>query len=156
MANLVDVIADAEKQIGVLLNKHVKIVVETITGANAKIDELRYIVWDTECDEKVPTKFWFTSQLALFSLTQLPGCCGICVSYHSYVSEPVRRKGLGTLLCSVRKDIAKALGYGCMLCTDVVKNGAQKRILDKNGWKETHRFLNPRTDNNVNIHVVDL
>ena len=156
MSNLVDVIADAEKQVGGLLNKHVKITMERISGANAKIDALRYTLWDTTCDEKSPDKVWFTYQLSNFNLTQLPGCCGVCVSYHAWIADRLRGKGLGTLLCGIRKNIARALGYGCLLCTDVVDNIPQQRVLAKNGWKEIHKFENPRTQHDVNIHVVNL
>ena len=146
--NITKVIAKAEKQISDLLGEEIKIFADVTGGGDAKNNEIRYNVLG-----KNPDKNGIT---ASFSLAQLPGCCGVCVSYHASVAINIRRKGLGTLLCSIRKDIARALGYGCMLCTDVVKNEPQQRILVKNGWKEVHTFRNPRTWNDVNIHVVNL
>jgi hypothetical protein len=151
------ILISAEKQIMDLIGEKVKIELGLIKG---EIDPIK--------DEKVKTNEMIFSvigkdpyssiemALAEFSLTQLPGCCGVCVSYHASVYLSVQDKGLGTLLCSIRKDIARALGYGCMLCTDVSNNEPQQRILVKNGWKNIHRFRNPRTNNDINIHVVNL
>lgn len=94
--------------------------------------------------------------VASFHLQTLPGCCGICVSYRSCIAEKYRKKGLGSLLNSMRIVIAKEAGFGLMLCTDVVTNIAQRKILNKNGWKELTSFVNPRTGNTVSIHAIDL
>lgn len=93
---------------------------------------------------------------ASFSLYQLIGCCGVCVSTGAYVSSDYRQKGLGTLLNSMRIDLARALGYGCLMCTDIATNEAQSRILQKNGWTLIHGFTNPRTTHQVGIHIINL
>jgi hypothetical protein len=97
-----------------------------------------------------------TQPIARFSLAQLHGCCGVCVSYHSMVYPPFRNIGVGSVLNKMRFEIAKYLGYGILMCTDVVANLPQRKILENNGWEEVHRFINPRTDNKVSIHVINL
>jgi hypothetical protein len=97
-----------------------------------------------------------TQLIARFSLAQLHGCCGICVSYHSIVYPPFRNIGIGSILNKMRFEIAKSVGYGILMCTDVVANIPQRKILENNGWEEVHMFTNPRTDNRVSIHVINL
>jgi len=53
-------------------------------------------------------------------------------------------------------DIAKELGYGILLCTDVSDNIAEVKTLDKNGWKHIYNFRNPRTSNKINISIKEL
>jgi hypothetical protein len=94
--------------------------------------------------------------LTNFYLEQLPGCCGIVVSNGVNIYPEYRRKGLGATLNALRISIAKVQGYGMMLCTDVDTNEAQKKILSKNGWKKVDEFINPKTQNRVNIHTIEL
>ena len=91
-----------------------------------------------------------------FTLIQLPGCCGVCVSTRCWVKETYRNKGLNTLLNNFRMEIAKYLGYTVLLCTDKEDNKAQKRVLEKNNWKQIDQFKNKRTGNIVNIHTIHL
>lgn len=94
--------------------------------------------------------------LAMFSLSQLNGCCGVCVSYHCWVHASLRGQGLGKALNKLRMILAARAGYTGMLCTDVTSNLPQRKILAKNGWKAIYRFINRRTGNDVEISVVDL
>lgn len=94
--------------------------------------------------------------IADFSLTQLPGCCGILVSHSSCIGSEFRKKGLGNLLHELRIELAKLNGYTILLCTDVVGNVHQKKILDKFGWESIFQFRNKRTNNWVEISVKDL
>lgn len=91
--------------------------------------------------------------VSFFTMIQMPGCCGVVVSTGSLVSACYRKKGIGTLLNLFRIEIAKILGYSLIFCTDVTENTAESRILEKNGWKIIDRFLNKRTNNNVNLSV---
>lgn len=97
-----------------------------------------------------------TTTVASFQLYPMINCCGICVSTQAEVAPEYRGRGLGTLLNSLRIDIARYLGYGLLLCTDVDSNEYQRRILKKNGWKDIHTFLNPRTKNKIHISVIGL
>lgn len=94
--------------------------------------------------------------VANFSLVAMPGCCGIVVSTGAGVMPRYREKGVGTLLNQFRIELAQAAGYGAMICTDVVQNRPQQRILLNNGWEEVFTFTNPRTDNIVAIHAINV
>lgn len=104
------------------------------------------------------TREWYTNTgiISKFSLQQLPGCCGILLSTHSNVETAYRGKGVATRLNAFRKAIAHHQGYATLLCTDVASNVAQKKVLEKNGWREIHSFINPRTNNEVNISICDV
>lgn len=91
-----------------------------------------------------------------FKLIQMIGCCGICVSTQVFVHCNFRNKGINTILNNFRIDIAKELGYGILLCTDVSNNTAEVKTLDKNGWKHVYNFRNPRTSNKINISIKEL
>ena len=91
-----------------------------------------------------------------FKLLQMPGCCGICISTGTYVNPDFRGKGVNILLNNFRIDIAKHLGYGLLMCTDLKSNTPQMKTLDKNGWKHIHEFKNPRTGNILNITIKEL
>ena len=94
--------------------------------------------------------------ISTFKLIQMIGCCGICVSTNTFVTHKYRNKGVNTILNNFRIDIAKELGYGLLLCTDVSNNTAEVKTLDKNGWKHIYNFENPRTSNKINISIKEL
>lgn len=96
------------------------------------------------------------TRVAEFTLCQLRGCCGICLSTAAYVNPTFRNKGVGSRLGLLRKQMAKDAGYTVLLCTDVADNFAQKKVLDKNGWIDLFRFRNRRTSNLVDISVLPL
>lgn len=139
------VLKQAEKDIKKLLNIKVEIKSNDDYGYSENIEN-KYVVIE------VATK----SKIAAFSMTGLPGCCGVCVSHYSRVADKFQGKGLGTLLCGIRKDIAKTMRYSCLLCTDVDDNLPQQRILDKHNWKKVFSFKNIRTGSKINISVVNL
>ncbi len=91
-----------------------------------------------------------------FSLVAMPGCCGICVSINSLVVSEFRGKGLGSLLNSMRKQIAWDMGYSLLMCTNLSDNIPQKKILSKNGWEVLKVFFNQKTGKEVEIQTVDL
>ena len=91
-----------------------------------------------------------------WELWQMKNCCGICVSTAVEVNKIYRKSGLGALLNKIRLHIAKLDGYGLMLCTDVLSNEPQQKILTANGWDCVKQFKNPRTGNDIGIHTVDL
>jgi hypothetical protein len=94
--------------------------------------------------------------LATFTLIAMPGCCGIAISTGAHVNNVIQNMGVGQFLHKLRVKIATDWGYGLLLCTDVDNNEAQKHILAKNQWEHIYNFENPRTDNNINIHVLKL
>ena len=94
--------------------------------------------------------------ISQFKLIQMSGCCGICISTGTYVNPEFRGKGVNIILNNFRIDIAKDLGYGLLMCTDLKSNTPQMKTLDKNGWKHIHEFKNPRTGNILNVTIKEL
>lgn len=94
--------------------------------------------------------------ISTFKLIQMIGCCGICVSTNVFVTSKYRNKGVNTILNNFRIAVAKELGYGLLLCTDISDNTAEVKTLDKNGWKHIYNFKNPRTSNKINISIKEL
>lgn len=94
--------------------------------------------------------------ISRFELAQMLGCCGICISTGTYVHPDFRGKGVNSLLNNFRIAIAKDLGYGLLMCTDLKSNTPQMKTLDKNGWKHIYEFKNPRTGNILNITIKEL
>lgn len=73
------------------------------------------------------------SIVSTFSITQLPGCCGIGVSYHALIYIKYRNQGLGSILNRLRIELARRSNYGLLICSDIDANIPQNRILMKNG-----------------------
>jgi len=96
------------------------------------------------------------STIASFQLVEMPGCCGVLVSYHTCVSPKYREKGLASALHNIKLDMGRSMGYTMMMCTDIVGNDPQKKILRKNGWKRLAVFKNNRTTNHVSIYAKNL
>lgn len=94
--------------------------------------------------------------IARFSLTELPGCCGVIVSHGTNINELYRGKGLGAKLAKIKQKLSKDWGYTVMICTDIAYNVPQRRILESNGWETAASFVNMRTDNDINIDVKHL
>ena len=85
--------------------------------------------------------------LATFAFAQLPGCCGVVVSYWSEVCADLRKKGLGALLLDVRMEAARRLNYGLITATVYNSNEAELAILRNQGWVLHREFRNPKTRN---------
>lgn len=94
--------------------------------------------------------------LAGGSLVELPGCCGVVVSTGAWVHREYNNRGIGTAMNEMRQERARELGYTVMICTDVVTNVPQQRILDRNGWQKLFQFNNRRTRHDVAMHMVEL
>ena len=89
-------------------------------------------------------------------LAPFPGCCGIAISTGALVEYPWRGKGVGTIMSAIRVEIAKAHGFGLLVCTDVAQNASQRRILQKAGWEDLTSFENPNTGNTVFVNAINL
>lgn len=100
--------------------------------------------------------------VAQFKFTQLPGCCGTLVVFHSYVYETYRGKGIGNLLMEIMVTVAREFGYssvvGTNLCDEAQFKTAsrQNAILKKYGWKPALKFVNSRTKKHITLSVLDL
>lgn len=94
--------------------------------------------------------------IAGFSLSGTAGCCGMAISHGAFVFGSWSNKGIDTILQKIRMDIARENGYTILLCTDIAANTYQNKILAKNGWTKIFDFVNKRTGNNLNVHIVQL
>lgn len=94
--------------------------------------------------------------VAGFRLAYFPGCCGLVVSTGAWVDDRWRGKGLGTALNRLRLQYAKHLGYGAVICTDLMENKSQRAVLKKTGWEDVFEFTNPKTRNHLAVSVFDL
>ena len=144
------------KQLKELLSQDV-IIQYSVNGKNKNLtlEELIYIK-DTFYGLKFEIIDLQGNLISTFRLLQMVGCCGICISTGTYVNPDFRGKGVNIILNNFRIDIAKHLGYGLLMCTDLKSNTPQMKTLDKNGWKHIHEFKNPRTGNILNITIKEL
>jgi hypothetical protein len=96
--------------------------------------------------------------IAQFSLSHMPGCCGIIVSHGTAVSRSYIGKKLGTELHKIKLEIAQSLNFSSMLCTDIASgsHAVQKKILDNNGWSEIAKFNNLNSGNDVSVFFKNL
>ena len=122
---------------------------------NLTLEELMYVK-DTFYGLKFEIIDLQGNLISTFRLLQMVGCCGICISTGTYVHPDFRGKGVNIILNNFRIDIAKHLGYGLLMCTDLKSNTPQMKTLDKNGWKHIREFQNPRTGNILNITIKEL
>lgn len=131
--------------------------IENVPPVTSKLNGARYRIHDAK--DNIHGRFqagYPADTISNWSLVSMPGCCGCCISTGVYVVEHFQKKGLGTLLNRLRIDIARALGFGLLFCTDVVENDAQQKILTKNKWDFIYEFKNPRTNNQIGLHVIKL
>lgn len=115
-----------------------------------KMDQGQYTLCFTDCAGNRG------QTIARWELVQMKNCCGICVSTAAYVEPEFRNKGLGLVLNQIRIDMARAMGYSLLFCTDVVANEPQQKILNANGWQRIHTFLNRGSGNVVGLHIIGL
>jgi GNAT superfamily N-acetyltransferase len=87
--------------------------------------------------------------VAGFSMTTLPGNCGVVVFHSASVRPEFRRKGLGRLLLEVRINAAKLAGYSVALATTKQDNNIENKLLRSTGWTPFHDFTNARTSNKI-------
>lgn len=92
-------------------------------------------------------------EIAHFHLCQVPGCCGMCMSFHTSVAGTYLNKGLGRVLMKLKEQIAFNAGYTLMLATDATRNVAQMKIFDGAKWTRKDLFTNKRTRNEVGVYT---
>lgn len=131
-----------------IVKKISELIEEEVYISSPKIGE--YPTNDTHTiivSTKIPRKW--DSEVVRFSLQQMPGCCGVLISYHTQVYSSYQGKGINTFLQSIKEKIARENGYTSLLATTIEKNEAERHILEKNGWRAVDSFVNSRTGNRV-------
>lgn len=87
-----------------------------------------------------------------FTLTEQVNCCGILVSTQTYVEPAYRGQKYAQQMMPLKSAIAKEFGYSLLLATvNMTGNPAEVHILEKDGWKQSHVFINQRTKNQVGV-----
>lgn len=92
------------------------------------------------------------SLITTFILEPMRGCNGICISRKVVIYERYRGNGYGSIFCKLRELLAKQFNYSMIMCTMVVDNIPQQKILTKNEWEKLNEFLNIKTNNRVSLY----
>lgn len=109
-------------------------------------------VWENVGKNTIEIQFWVIQNglsRMRFSLTRMPGCCGILVSHGTSVGYDLRNKGLGSLMQNMKEWIARRRMVGKMIATTLEGNEAQNHLMQKFNWKRTDMFINPKTHNRI-------
>ncbi len=115
-----------------------------------------YRVRATKTPEATRLNGYWGGIVANFFLQYLPGCCGICLSYHAATVPLFQRKGVGFLSRKFRENIAHAQGFSMLLSTATATNAAQNSIMKKSTAKPVYSFINNRSRNEVVISAYPL
>ncbi len=89
-------------------------------------------------------------------ISTLPGCSQVCVFHSVFVKPEERNKGLGIYAHGKRLDEARELGYQLAICTVVVGNIAQEKILLHYGWRASNEYDSNKTGNIVQLWTKQL
>lgn len=106
--------------------------------------------------DKRPHNLCHSEKVAEFHLAQMPGCCGLCVSYHTYIPIEWRRKGIGTILDKAKKKLAQDMEFSAMICTDAINAGYgddHQKIMKRGKWGKKFSFKNDRTKHMVYVYL---
>jgi len=98
----------------------------------------------------------FNHEGVISEITSLPGCSQICVFHSVFVSPDERGKGLGTFAHKKRLEEARNLGYQLAVCSVVMGNTAQEKILLHYGWKASNEYDSHKTGNIVQLWTKQL
>lgn len=94
--------------------------------------------------------------LGQFSITQMPGCCGVVVFYHASVTTKFSGRGLGRLFLQLREKAAILAGYTVAHATVLESNIPESKLLHSEGWEVLTEFKNKRTRNKVLLFQKEL
>lgn len=87
--------------------------------------------------------------IGAFFFSPMPGCCGVVVSHGSFLNNTERGSNLGEFFHDLKAEVARRLGYTCMLATTRTDNFPEVIGASKKGWKMHEAFTNPRTRNQL-------
>lgn len=96
--------------------------------------------------------------MAWFHINQMWGLCGMAVVHNANVSDTYTKKGLGKLLAQMKIDMATNMGYGSLVMSNVdfPSRAPHRKIAMGAGFRDLYTFKNPRTQNKINLMVIDL
>lgn len=112
--------------------------------------DILWSAWDKSWSEEKEVDW------AAYKLAEMPGCCGLAISYNAEIHPDVQGFGLGEHFHKERLELISRFGYSCAICTVTEQNTKQIELLLKNNWRRVHSFINRRTRNVVQIWVKDI
>lgn len=121
--------------------------------------EISYLVEDSKGLRKTTNfSLWRVTNnsefnIGRFSLSPMPGCCGIVVSHDTELTENNRHSGLSEPFRKLKHKLAKDLGYTVMIATTQTKNIPAFANMLKSGYKILDVFRNKRTSNDIGIGI---
>lgn len=137
---------------------------EKLVGKKVRISNIKQGEHPRDRDEYNRNRIEFTAEpyvnfkdaIGSFSLTQLPGCCGILVSHNTYIYPIYQGLGINTFLQEIKEDIAKHNGFSTLMATVIDRNPIEMHILEKSGWAKVDSFKNTKTGNTVITYIKHL
>src|SRR3990167_4638743 len=87
------------------------------------------------------------TELARFSLYQMPNCCGIMILSKLDVNYGYRRNGVGSILLNLIEYIALIGDYTKVICTNI--NPVFDSVLEKQQWNLVDTFFNRNSEHTV-------
>jgi hypothetical protein len=91
-----------------------------------------------------------------FSMSQLQGCCGVCVSFHEETYFSQQNKGWATRMDKLKKIITKIANFSCLICTLREENDINQKVKKRTSWNKLYQFNNSKTGNEILFGVFDL
>jgi hypothetical protein len=119
-------------------------------------DEEVYKEKGLEGPKSFPVRMGDATIVGSFTLSPMPGCCGIVVSTDSQLHNPYRGTWTGPEFHEIKSKVATYFGYKTMLMTTQLRNFPEVVGASKAKWKFVHCFRNKRTDNDIGIAIKDL
>lgn len=93
------------------------------------------------------------TQIGSFSLSPMPGCCGIVVVHGMYLNSLNRGGYLSDSVRKLKVELCKALGYTVMMATTRMDEIPAVGNFFKSKYKFVDTFTNKRTNHLVGIGV---
>lgn len=96
-------------------------------------------------------KMRLSTEKCVYELSDLPGCSQIAVSHSMFMRPEHRNKGHGAEELAAREQMAKTLGYDCILATVDATNEPELKLLRRAGWHILTSFKSQKTGHNVHL-----
>jgi RimJ/RimL family protein N-acetyltransferase len=91
-----------------------------------------------------------------FELTAMPGCPKVAISHGLNIAVSCRGLGYGRAAMEDRIRQARELGFQLLMCTVVVGNSAQEKIMARYQFRPVSTFDNATTGNKVVLYYKNI
>lgn len=89
-------------------------------------------------------------------LAPMPGCCGVVISYNTFLNKDSRHSGLSDPFRKLKENLAKHLGYTLMIATTQASNVPAAGNFIKSKYNVVKTFVNKRTNNLLWLGIKEL